>query len=250
MPKPSSPNLPSPYVSSEVQTRLLGLLPFGNDDTGLLSGVVGPRSRYRQRISYAQAERLRAGVPSELRPYIYAETVPPSNPREEEYALYYTQAPVPIATRYSEGLQTAVETLADGSLKGRLVSGVLAITGRLSHTWIDDGKCIALESGVLLDKASAVHGLVHAVALLESNVSPNAQGYSLDVSLKSWGAEYVAQQAAGGLSIAREAVDNNPALFGDHATTVGLINAVADRLDRHRPSVDGQPVRAFPRIEA
>jgi hypothetical protein len=243
MPRPSSQNLPPPDISSELKAGLLGLLPFGEDKTGLLSRGVGRGSPYKQRISYHQAERLRAGVVSELRPHIFSKVVPPSSPLEKEYVLYNARPPVPISTRYSEGLQVAAKALADGSLQGRLVSGVLAIAARLSRSWeYDPNRCAILDSGILLEKASVVHGLVHAVALLESNVSPDAQGFKHDISLKGWGAEYVAESAANELKVACEVVDRNPTIFGDRATTAGLLNAVAHRLQEHRPMVDGQPV--------
>lgn len=218
MPKSSSPDLPPSHISPELQSRLLGLLPFGDDTTGLLSRVVSPHSRYRQRISYAQSERLRAGVSAELRPYIFSEDVPPANPREEGYTQYRAQPPV-------------------------------AVAARLSHTWYDADKCVALESGILLEKASAVYGLVEAVALLESNVSPNAEGYNLDISLKSWGPAHTLKNAEGSIKAACAVGENNPTIFGDAATTTGLINAVVDRLEQHRPMVNGQPIGlAFPRI--
>lgn len=226
-------------------SRINPMVLFGLEAAGLFGGQATASNQEGVGwLSYQAALELRADIQRGLSPHVQEEWRT-SSFMAKPYLAREVVLPDELAARYDEGLQAGVIGLADHTLRGPWVSGLLVITDTLTHGWYEDDRRITMAGGHIRRKAAAVHGLAMAIAVLEGNIPPNDLGSQFDQTIGVPRKVAVVKRA---LQDAYEITHESDALFGNRATTQ-IMNAVTDRAELQRPAFKGTPVGdPFPRF--
>ncbi len=133
--------------------------------------------------------------------------------------------------------------IADSSLCDAELSRFFAATGACKDfargKWRDENYSRTTPSANIFLIASAIHNISSAVTCLEGNVPPNHLGYMFDQTNSAVRRD---ELAVGWLSDALDVFQERPDIVG-FTDPRPLFNAIADRIDAHRPTFMGRRVQ-------
>lgn len=138
-------------------------------------------------------------------------------------------------------LHNGLKRIADWTLRDAALSRFFVSTGAYKRLATDEWRAQDYPGeGAAADRylaALAVHNIVSAVACLEGNVPPNDLGYMFDQTSPLVRRD---ELAIDWLKDAKPVFEETK-LFGENSRT--LFNAIAARIEAHRPTFMGRPVQ-------